>query len=81
VVVINSENLYFNVENKIFVLPSFRNLENLVKIDMTPVIKCRILGEKSEKVKLEIMENAGHMPQSENPTIFNKILLDFLLNT
>ncbi|XP_078165279.1 uncharacterized protein LOC144559986 [Carex rostrata] len=40
----------------------------------------RSLGENSEKVKLEIMKKTGHMPQSEDPTRFNQILLDFLLN-
>lgn len=62
-------------------MENFRNPSlKQIKIDMTELEKCRNLGEKSEKVRLEIMEKTGHMPQSEDPTKFNQILLNFLLN-
>ncbi|KAJ4796642.1 alpha/beta-Hydrolases superfamily protein [Rhynchospora pubera] len=53
--------------------------DQIFPLDKAHEVK-RILGEKSEKVNLEIMQKTGHMPQTEDPTRFNQILLDFLLN-
>ena len=38
---------------------------------------CRKLGEKAT---VTVIPNTGHLPQQENPKLFNKILLDFLLH-
>ncbi|PKU81839.1 uncharacterized protein LOC110104967 [Dendrobium catenatum] len=45
-----------------------------------PVNKAFELKKKlGEKAKLEILKNTGHVPQIEDPDLFNKVLLGFLL--
>ncbi|XP_020272735.1 uncharacterized protein LOC109847914, partial [Asparagus officinalis] len=46
-----------------------------------PLDKAYKLKEKlGEKARLEIVKKTGHMPNTENPTRFNELLLNFFLN-
>jgi len=38
---------------------------------------CRKLGEKAT---VKVIPKTGHLPQQEDPKLFNRILLDFLLH-
>ncbi|KAL6627355.1 hypothetical protein ACP70R_031081 [Stipagrostis hirtigluma subsp. patula] len=45
-----------------------------------PVEKANKLKEKlGEKVTVKVIPNTGHLPQQEDPKLFNRFLLDFLL--
>ncbi|CAO2181048.1 unnamed protein product [Urochloa humidicola] len=46
-----------------------------------PVEKAHKLKEKlGEKATVKVIPNTGHLPQQEDPKLFNQILLDFLLH-
>ncbi|RCV24842.1 hypothetical protein SETIT_5G118800v2 [Setaria italica] len=46
-----------------------------------PVEKAHKMKEKlGEKATVKVIPNAGHLPQQEDPKLFNQILLDFLLH-
>ncbi|CAL4958475.1 unnamed protein product [Urochloa decumbens] len=46
-----------------------------------PVEKAHKMKEKlGEKTTVKVIPNAGHLPQQEDPKLFNQILLDFLLH-
>ncbi|ONK65376.1 uncharacterized protein A4U43_C07F36470 [Asparagus officinalis] len=46
-----------------------------------PLDKAIKIKEKlGEGARLEIVKNTGHMPNTEDPTRFNELLLDFLMN-
>lgn len=49
--------------------------DNIFPLEKAHMIK-KQLGEKA---RLEILENTSHVPQSEDPSHFNKVLLSFLL--
>jgi 3-oxoadipate enol-lactonase len=63
------------------VLPKI-NVPTLVIVgrqdEFTPVAKAEEMKQKIQNCKLIIIENAGHMPNLEQPEEFNKIVLDFL---
>ncbi|GJN37368.1 hypothetical protein PR202_gb26310 [Eleusine coracana subsp. coracana] len=45
-----------------------------------PVEKAHKLKEKlGEKATVKVIPNTGHLPQQEDPKLFNRVLLDFLL--
>lgn len=45
-----------------------------------PVEKAHKMKEKlGEKATVKVIPNTGHLPQQEDPKLFNRILLDFLL--
>ena len=48
--------------------------------EFTPVAKAEELHRNLQSSKLVIIEDAGHMPNLEQPAEFNKTLLDFLNN-
>ncbi|CAO2199184.1 unnamed protein product [Urochloa humidicola] len=46
-----------------------------------PVEKAQKMKEKlGEKATVKVIPNTGHLPQQEDPKLFNQILLDFLLH-
>ncbi|CAO2204710.1 unnamed protein product [Urochloa humidicola] len=46
-----------------------------------PVEKAHKMKEKlGEKATVKVIPNTGHLPQQEDPKLFNQILLDFLLH-
>jgi 3-oxoadipate enol-lactonase len=63
------------------VLPKI-NIPTLVIVgredEFTPVAKAEELKENLQNCKLVIIEDAGHMPNLEQPEKFNKAVLDFL---
>ncbi len=46
--------------------------------EFTPVAKAEELKKNLHNCKLVVIEDAGHMPNLEQPEIFNKVALDFL---
>jgi len=46
--------------------------------EFTPVAKAKELKENLQNCKLVVIEDAGHMPNLEQPGQFNKAVLDFL---
>jgi len=46
--------------------------------EFTPVAKAKELKENLQNCKLVVIEDAGHMPNLEQPGRFNKAVLDFL---
>lgn len=48
--------------------------------EFTPVAKAKELQENLQNCKLVVIEDAGHMPNLEQPEKFNETVLDFLEN-
>jgi 3-oxoadipate enol-lactonase len=65
------------------VLPQI-NIPTLVIVgrqdEFTPVAKAEELKENLQNCKLVVIEDAGHMPNLEQPEEFNEAVLDFLEN-